>query len=127
MERRSGWGNLTRAEAEDMGYVDAWKVEGACRGMPVDWWYTERNADQDRAISVCHGCPVRLDCFFWAMRGGEEVSHGIWAGYSERKLRRIRKAWRSGRSSGLVTVRGISPWAVGALDELASRGIGWGS
>jgi WhiB family redox-sensing transcriptional regulator len=124
-ERHSGWGSITRQQADEAGCVNAWMLDGSCRGSDPDMWYTDRDTDQRQAIAVCTSCPVRVDCLGWALTH-EEGRHGIWAGYSERKLRSVKKAWRRGRKYGLQIVRGISPWAVGALDELARRGVPWG-
>ena len=101
-----------------------WQVDAACRGADPALWYPEKgeNLDAQQAKNVCKGCSVRIECLGMALVDPAGM-HGIWAGFSERKLRRIRVAWRAGNRA---RVRAESPWALGALDELASRGVGWG-
>ena len=40
------------------------------------------------AKRVCRSCPVRAECLEFALDNGE--SWGIWAGYTDMELRRIR-------------------------------------
>ncbi|MFD6418460.1 WhiB family transcriptional regulator [Streptomyces sp. NPDC060194] len=50
-------------------------------------------SDQQRALAVCAGCPVRAACLEWALEIGRPT--GVWGGTTEddrEKLRRRRHA-----------------------------------
>lgn len=94
--------------------------------MPPDLWYTDLITEQNQAAEICRHCPVRANCILRALNT-IEGHHGMWAGFSERKLRSIRKIYFS---HTLVTrrqerMRAVSPWTLQTLDEWARQGIGW--
>lgn len=41
------------------------------------------------AKAVCDGCPVREQCFAWAMETGQD--YGIWGGVTEKERRQLRR------------------------------------
>lgn len=70
---------------------DSWKQQGLCKteGEP-EWWFPEgrdKSYWESRAISVCERCPMRDLCRETALTNREEW--GVWAGLSERQLRRL--------------------------------------
>lgn len=102
-------------------------ADGACRGQASkvrNPWYPEHGDSviARQAQEVCKGCPVRVDCLGWAITNAAG-KHGIWAGFSERKLRRVKSAWKRVSRRAVLAE---SPWALGALDELSARGLPWG-
>ncbi len=48
-----------------------------CREEP-ELWFAEAPADVELAKSLCHECPVRLDCLAGALDRGEPW--GVWGG-----------------------------------------------
>jgi len=55
----------------------------------TDQWFVTRGVTSDvsaRAISICEGCPVRLECLAF----GLWEKYGTWGGMSERARRRLR-------------------------------------
>lgn len=54
-----------------------WEDEAQCKGMDTELFY--RNAD--RAKRVCNDCPVRRDCFMYAVAHRER--YGVWGGTSK--------------------------------------------
>jgi WhiB family redox-sensing transcriptional regulator len=68
-----------------------WQVHGACYGLSVAeserlYFPTRRAlAAIDQAKQMCAGCPVRQDCFSYAI--DNELRHGIWGGLTEAERR----------------------------------------
>lgn len=52
----------------------------ACRHFPVDWWFPERGGDAERAKAICQTCPIKTECFDYAVSSHQ--MHGIWGGKS---------------------------------------------
>lgn len=52
----------------------AWRHLGSCRGYPAQWWETALTKDKQGgrnnqvAIDICHGCPVRRQCLEYGLR-----------------------------------------------------------
>lgn len=67
----------------------AWQAKAACKGK-TDIFFSARGdfAAVAEAKAICAGCAVNADCLAWALDNNERA--GIWAGQSEKKLRRIR-------------------------------------
>jgi WhiB family transcriptional regulator, redox-sensing transcriptional regulator len=56
-----------------------WVRSAACAGMDPEWWFADRGtAAARRAMQVCAGCPVLLECAAWAAAIGADW--GIWGG-----------------------------------------------
>ncbi len=71
-----------------------WMKQGACRGLPTDWWFPEGSENHQifwlkrrKAVQTCAVCPVKEECKEFGMT--QEV--GIWGGLDERDRRAIRK------------------------------------
>lgn len=69
-----------------------WVYEAACRGIPVETFFSTEPEDVDRAKAVCEGCPVRDACLHFAVN--REEWHGVWGGTDEQarrpSIRRVR-------------------------------------
>ena len=72
-----------------------WMASAACRGMSPARFYPPPDQPADDALSVCAGCPVRVECDVHATVTGE--THGIWGGRLETD-RRSRRTGQPGRS-----------------------------
>lgn len=58
-----------------------WYHLSVCRGMSLNWFYDEYEADQELAKTmdgICAACPVRKICFDEGTRNQE---HGLWGGF----------------------------------------------
>jgi WhiB family transcriptional regulator, redox-sensing transcriptional regulator len=69
-----------------MSWVDDWTVVAACRGMDPDELFVQ-GAAQNRAKTVCSGCPVRTECLADAL--DNRVEFGVWGGMTERERRAL--------------------------------------
>jgi WhiB family redox-sensing transcriptional regulator len=67
----------------------SWRDHAACKGMGNELFYPARGQDTRAAKQICYGCPVRLDCFDYGFLYSEK--HGIWGGFSERQMIKIRR------------------------------------
>jgi WhiB family redox-sensing transcriptional regulator len=69
----------------------AWVEQAACRGLPTDWWFSERGRHDvySAGQAVCDDCPVRQDCGDYALDHG--IKHGVWGGMSEKQRRLTRR------------------------------------
>lgn len=73
-------------------FIDrTWMKQAACRGLDPDMFFPPQHSPGDvrAAIAVCKECPVRDDCFNYAVEIGEET--GIWGGRSEKDFRAARR------------------------------------
>lgn len=76
----------------------AWKADAACRDSDPELWFPGRGESHEQANRICARCPVRQECFDFAMRHGERF--GIWGGRSERQRRRLRREQAGAPSFG---------------------------
>jgi WhiB family transcriptional regulator, redox-sensing transcriptional regulator len=71
-----------------------WRAAGACRTADPDLFFpvtvgTAAGEQISRALGICAGCPVRQQCFDFAMQTRESV--GIWGGtIPEERIRALR-------------------------------------
>lgn len=69
-----------------MSSIDDWTTSAACRGMDPDELFVQ-GAAQNRAKTVCAGCPVRTECLADAL--DNRVEFGVWGGMTERERRAL--------------------------------------
>jgi len=64
----------------------------ACNGIDVEVFFTEDKggnyAHLDYVKKICKTCPVRVECFDYAM---DTLVHGIWAGTTKEERDRYRR------------------------------------
>lgn len=73
------------------------KFDGACKGMPTDWWFPEFPMTQEqsrnatKAIEICDNCHEKQRCLDYAIDNPKIA--GIWggAGWKQRQNMRRRK------------------------------------
>jgi WhiB family redox-sensing transcriptional regulator len=72
----------------------AWMGDAACAGEPLRYWFPERGEFNTRAMVICVGCPVRVECLTYALTHGHgpEAVIGVWGGTSQGERRRIPKS-----------------------------------
>lgn len=60
----------------------AWMEDGACVGVDTERFFPANgdHAGRARAVEVCAGCPVRVECLTWAIENG--IEHGVFGGTS---------------------------------------------
>lgn len=74
-----------------MGNVlEGWRDSAACLGYPEPF-FPSVGGSADLARSICETCPVREECLDYALRTPSVTRSGIWAGYTERELRELRR------------------------------------
>lgn len=86
-----------------------WEERAACAGMPTHWWFplhTGHNHAADRAVEICQGCEVQLDCARHAYDQPEY--YGIWGGLTEMERRRSRRSPPSIHGSHAAYMRHIA-------------------
>ncbi|MET9351292.1 WhiB family transcriptional regulator [Streptomyces termitum] len=66
----------------------SWMSSGLCRTAGADELFVEGTA-QNRAKTLCTGCPVRAECLAYALDG--RIEHGVWGGMTERERRALLK------------------------------------
>jgi WhiB family redox-sensing transcriptional regulator len=67
-------------------WVNDWISQAACREEDPDSLFVQ-GAAQNRAKSVCGGCPVRVECLADALDNRTEF--GVWGGMTERERRAL--------------------------------------
>src|SRR5882672_217267 len=81
------WGSLDSGEdGAGMGWVTDWSAQAACRTTDPDELFVQ-GAAQNRAKTVCSGCPVRTECLADAL--DNRVEYGVWGGMTERERRAL--------------------------------------
>lgn len=76
------------------GEPGEWRIDAACRGLPVEWWFPERGDPVTRAREICESCPVRRQCEEHALARPD--LGGLWGGTSERHRMTERRRRRGG-------------------------------
>jgi WhiB family redox-sensing transcriptional regulator len=69
-----------------MQMVMEWAADAACRSTHPDALFVQ-GAAQNRAKSICLGCPVRTECLADAL--DNRVEFGVWGGMTERERRAL--------------------------------------
>jgi len=79
----------------------SWLDRAACKGMNAQLFFgpdgerwQDREVREAKARAICALCPVREQCFDYALRNS--IKHGIWGGLNgeERTRERRRRAHR---------------------------------
>lgn len=72
----------------------AWVEDAACKGTrgilhipPIEETYVARMEREKKALALCGGCVVQVECLQWALQEGEK---GIWGKTTDRTRRRMR-------------------------------------
>ena len=69
-----------------------WEGAAACRSRDYDpdWWFPAQEIPKDtaRAVAVCRGCPVRVECLRFAL--DDHALTGVWAGTTSAERRQLR-------------------------------------
>ena len=69
-----------------MPWTEDWASRGACRNTTPDSLFVQ-GAAQNRAKTVCFGCPVRTECLADSL--DNRVEFGVWGGLTERERRAL--------------------------------------
>ena len=67
----------------------AWMARAACRGQGVAAFFGGETSDPAPAKAVCAGCPVRQECFSFALDDLALV--GVWGGTTVQERRVLRR------------------------------------
>jgi WhiB family transcriptional regulator, redox-sensing transcriptional regulator len=64
-----------------------WQDRARCAEVDPDLFFPEKGETAQKAKFICSGCEVWAECLAYALGNGEQ--HGVWAGRSERQIRRM--------------------------------------
>lgn len=70
--------------------LEGWRDSAACLGYPEPF-FPAVGGSSDLARRICETCSVREECLDYALRSPSATRAGIWAGYTERELRELRR------------------------------------
>lgn len=71
------------------------KFDGACRGMPTEWWFPEHPMTQKqaseaaKAMEICDGCHAKQECLDFAVDNPKIA--GIWGGMGWKQRQNLRR------------------------------------
>ena len=74
--------------------IEVPSFDGACRGMPTDWWFPEKGAggedklNNEKAVQICKSCSSKTECLDFSLTFMN--LQGIWGGLSHRQRQRER-------------------------------------
>lgn len=74
---------------------ELWSDGALCAQADPEAWFPEKGGSPREAKRICAACPVRSDCLYRAMDGGE--SFGIWGGLSPKERAAVRQRYGWGR------------------------------
>ena len=75
-------------DPEPVPPAPAWQYRAACLGEPVELFFPEgQGSSTSAALKVCADCPVRAECYEWAVAEG--FVHGVFGGTTEKQRRRL--------------------------------------
>jgi len=63
-----------------------WGTRAICRAGDPDELFVD-GAAQNRAKTICNGCPVRTECLAYALDA--RIEHGVWGGMTDRERRAL--------------------------------------
>lgn len=95
-----------------MPWIEEWTGRAACRNAAPDMLFVQ-GAAQNRAKSVCIGCPVRTECLADAL--DNRVEFGVWGGLTERERRALLRrrpgvlSWRKVLETAMANFESTSP------------------
>lgn len=102
-----------------------WWDRAACRGLPLEWFVTPGDADDEpwepdpRAQAACDRCPVRPECLDDAVRHGDVGTRGGTSSHQRRQLKRVRQRLACSVCTSTDTA------TVGAYQFCLSCGMSW--
>lgn len=73
---------------------DKWREEAECRGCDVNTFFPGKGATTQRlqeARAICAVCKVQKECLDYALSISDRNLLGVWAGYTARERRKLRK------------------------------------
>ena len=81
--------------------LDALREGAACRGMDTSLFFDLGGTHSARpARRVCQGCPVRVECFIYALETAEHrMDYGVWGGTTCKDRIRFRQGFRLGHTT----------------------------
>lgn len=72
-------------------------TRGRCNGSDEDLFMSDSNAEQSKAAQICASCPIKDDCFDYAVITKQKF--GVWGGKTQRELAYIIARQASDESS----------------------------
>lgn len=81
-----------------------WRREAACLGHDPGIFFDDRQGN--RALNICHGCPVRTECLEDALTLPRYEDQGVRGGMSQRERQRLHTARNPRRPPECGTVAG---------------------
>lgn len=73
-----------------------WQTNAACLGMDVNLFFPDKGGSTAPAVEVCERCPVRVECFDWAIAEG--FTMGVFGGVSPKRRRPLLETTREQRA-----------------------------
>jgi WhiB family redox-sensing transcriptional regulator len=77
---------LSKDVGTSIMWVEDWAPRAACRAEQPDKLFV-RGAEQNKAKTMCAGCPVRTECLAEAL--DNQIEWGVWGGMTERERRAL--------------------------------------
>src|SRR4051794_518356 len=91
-EGETSWARIFGHIKDRTGAQD-WQRKAGCRGKDQNLWFPEKYDGNNgfEAKDICwNECDVREECLEYAVSNVERI--GIWGGYGQKELRRMRAA-----------------------------------
>ncbi len=107
MKRNPVWQQESPADWEDR----------ACRELPVEAFFPDRQRDAEGAVRVCLGCPRRAQCAGWALDAS--MTHCVVGGVY------MPAPGRSGRVEALDQLRAVAESGAAAEISDMEGGAAW--
>ena len=103
---------------------DDWRVDAACTGQDPRLFTDPRpdSDDTDRALGICHACPVRHPCLNEALTRPASIDVGIWGATTPDERRGLRHPRRR-PAPPPPQLAGLFPTLEGDLADLTGRAL----
>lgn len=75
------------AALTDLLPTGGWQTDAACKDADAEMFFSNDENDREAALTLCSGCPVRMECLEHALATRE--SYGIWGGTDEHERKRL--------------------------------------
>lgn len=68
---------------------ELWREKASCRDLDTAIFFADTPDGLETAKSICRGCPVRKECFDFALRTRQ--NYGVWGGENFDDAKRLRR------------------------------------
>ena len=75
----------------------SWREQANCLGAPTEIFFVGVGEVPKEAVDICKACKVQTECLEYVLTSKPRIQYGVWAGYTIKQLRQVRKERNHGK------------------------------